>query len=99
MSASETLPVSMMIGLLKPLLRRSLHASRPSMSGSCTSRITRSICPLFAFSTPCVAVAAADNFEFVVEAELLAQLLAQFVVVIDKQDSTHIAHGIVSPRL
>ena len=47
-SKSVSWPVSMMIGALKPFLRKMRTASRPSMSGSPTSMITRSICPALA---------------------------------------------------
>ena len=51
-SESVSWPVSMMIGALKPFLRKMRTASRPSMSGSPTSMITRSICPALAACTP-----------------------------------------------
>ena len=51
-SESVSWPVSMMIGALKPFLRRMRTASRPSMSGMPTSMITRSIGPALAACTP-----------------------------------------------
>ena len=51
-SESVSWPVSMMIGALKPFLRRMRTASRPSMSGRPTSMMTRSIWPALAACTP-----------------------------------------------
>src|SRR5215813_13429645 len=58
-SESVSWPVSMMIGALKPFLRRMRTASRPSMSGKPTSMITRSICPALAACTPLLPFSAA----------------------------------------
>src|SRR6516165_6636631 len=49
----------MMIGALKPFLRRMRTASRPSTSGSPTSMITRSICPALAVCIPLVPLSTA----------------------------------------
>ena len=43
LSASVSWPVSMMIGALKPFLRKMRTASRPSMSGKPTSISTKLI--------------------------------------------------------
>src|SRR5438128_11743527 len=58
-SESVLCPVNMMIGALKPFLRRMRTASRPSTSGSPTSMITRSICPALAVCTPLVPLSTA----------------------------------------
>ena len=58
-SESVSWPVSMMIGALKPFLRRMRTASRPSTSGSPTSMITRSIWPALAACTPLVPLSTA----------------------------------------
>jgi hypothetical protein len=58
-SESVLCPVNMMIGALKPFLRRMRTASRPSTSGSPTSIITRSICPALAVCTPLVPLSTA----------------------------------------
>src|SRR5262245_47652988 len=47
------------IGALKPFLRKMRTASRPSTSGRPTSIITRSICPFFAACTPFVPLSTA----------------------------------------
>src|SRR2546427_12358975 len=61
-SESVLCPVNMMMGALKPFLRRMRTASRPSTSGSPTSMITRSICPALAACTPLVPLSiAVDN--------------------------------------
>ena len=70
-------PVSMMIGALKPFLRRMRTASRPSMSGRPTSMITRSIWPALAACTPLVPLSTATDFELLVQRELLDQRVAQ----------------------
>jgi hypothetical protein len=58
-SESVSCPVSMMIGALKPFLRRIRTASRPSISGNPTSMITRSIWPASAACTPLLPFSAA----------------------------------------
>src|SRR5215813_9751120 len=58
-SESVLCPVNMMMGALKPFLRRMRTASRPSTSGSPTSMITRSICPALAVCTPLVPLSTA----------------------------------------
>ena len=90
-SESVSWPVSMMIGALKPFLRRMRTASRPSMSGRPTSMMTRSIWPALAACTPLVPVSAADRLEFLVQRELLDQRLAQLGVVVDDQDFARLA--------
>jgi len=37
------------------------------------------------------------NVEFVVEVQLLVQLFAQFIIVIDEQNGSHVAHGLYLP--
>ena len=58
-SESVSWPVRMMIGALKPFLRRMRTASRPSMSGKPTSMMTRSICPALAACRPLLPFSAA----------------------------------------
>ena len=72
-SESVSWPVSMMIGALKPFLRRMRTASRPSMSGRPTSMMTRSIWPALAACTPLVPVSTAHRLELLVQRELLDQ--------------------------
>ena len=95
-SESVSWPVSMMIGALKPFLRRMRTASRPSMSGRPTSMITRSIWPPWRACTPLVPVSTAIGLELLVQRELLDQRLAQFGIVVDDQDLAGIRHGIAS---
>ena len=93
-SESVLCPVSMMIGALKPFLRRIRTASRPSMSGSPTSMITRSIWPALAACTPLVPLSTAIDFEFLVQRELLDQRFAQLGIVVDDQDLAGIRHSV-----
>src|ERR1700748_2366187 len=92
-SESVLCPVNMMMGALKPFLRRMRTASRPSTSGSPTSMITRSICPALAALHPLGAIVDRDRFEFLVQRELLDQRLAQFGVVVHDQDLAGIRHS------
>src|SRR6185295_2442131 len=92
-SESVLCPVNMMIGALKPFLRRMRTASRPSTSGSPTSMITRSICPALAVCTPLGSVVDRDRLEFLVQRELLDQRLAQLGVVFHDQDLAGIRHS------
>ena len=93
MSASESLPVSMTIGLLKPFLRSSLQASRPSMSGRPTSSSTRSRCSPLTTSMPFEAVPAVDDLEFVVQCQLVLQRLAKVLVIVDDENLSRGAHA------
>ena len=97
-SESVSCPVSMMIGALKPFLRRMRTASRPSMSGSPTSMMTRSIWPALAACTPLAPVSSDSGLEFLVQGKLLDQGVAQFGVVVDDQDFSDIRHGCRPPK-
>ena len=92
MSASDTLPVSMMIGDLKPPLRNCLHNSRPSISGRLTSRISRSKCPPLTCLQALSSRRRRRQLELVVERKLLLQRFAQIVVVVDDEDLPCRAH-------
>ena len=76
----------MITGALKPPLRRSFTASRPSMSGRPTSITTRSTWPCRADCNALGGGAFLDGLELLVERELLDQAVAEHVVVIDDQD-------------
>ena len=91
-SESVSWPVSMMIGDLKPFLRRMRTTSRPSTSGRPTSMITRSICPPLAACTALVPAVDGDGVEFLVQRQLLDQRVAQLDVVVDDQDGPLVGH-------
>jgi len=75
---------------LKPFLRRIRTASRPSISGNPTSIMTRSIWPALADCTPLMP----GSFEFLVQRKLFHQRFAQFRVIVDNKDPTHIRRRI-----
>ncbi len=91
-SESVSWPVSMMIGALKPFLRRMRTASRPSTSGRPTSMITRSIWPVLASCTPLVPGSTDDRLELVMQRQLLDERVPQLGVVVDNQDFSAVRH-------
>src|ERR1700688_3546936 len=90
-SESVSWPVSMMIGALKPFLRKMRTASWPSMSGKPTSIITRSISRLGGLHA-LDAVLRRDSFKLLVQRKLLRQRVAQFGIIVNNENPTGIRH-------
>src|SRR6184192_576365 len=99
-SESVLCPVNMMIGALKPFLRRMRTASRPSMSGFPTSTGGKpdihdheidltGLGGLYALGS----IVDRDRLEFLKQCELLDQRLAQLGVVVHDQDFAGIRHS------
>ena len=82
----------MMTGALKPLLRKSFTASRPSMSGSPTSRSTRSTWPFGASLSPSDALAASIVSNSSCRESCSLKEFAELIIVVDDQDLARIAH-------
>ena len=91
-SESVSCPVSMMIGALKPPLRKLRTTSRPSVSGKPTSISTRSGESALAAMHALGAGIDRQGFEFLVQRQLLDQRLAQIGVVIHDQDLAGVGH-------
>src|SRR6516162_9004566 len=92
-SESVSWPVSMMIGALKPFLRRMRTASRPSMSGKPQIDLSR-LGSLHAL----IAVLSRDGFILLVQRKLLRQRAAQFGIILDNQNLTRIRHRFRPPQ-
>ena len=93
-SESVSWPVSMMIGALKPFLRRMRTASRPSMSGRPTSMMTRSIWPALAACTPLVPESTATASNSSCRASCSTRAVAQLRIIVDDQDFAGVGHRI-----
>ena len=94
-SASASWPVRMMIGALKPVLRRTFTASRPSMSGSPTSMDHEIDQPGPGGVDALGRVGFLQNGELLVQRELLGEGLAEVVVIVDQKDAA-CAHTVPS---
>ena len=97
MSASESLPVSMTIGLLKPVLRSSLQASRPSMSGRPTSSSNEVEVLGLDGIDALRGRAGRHDLEFVVQRQLVLQRLTKVLVVVDDENLSCGAHAALAP--
>ena len=83
----------MMIGALKPPLRRSLHRLAPVHVRQPDIQQDQVEVLVLTTSIPFAAVSRGQNVEFLVERQLIVQRLAKVVIVIDDEHLPRCAHA------